>query len=71
LIACGHYDAQGVLDDWHEGVERGIKGSPHFFCGDSDAFCPSLDISKDGEGRLEVHPDLDALDNLLGGCFGK
>ena len=64
-------DNDGVLDDWHEGIDRGVKGSPHFFCGDADVFCPSLDLSRDAAGRLEVHPDLDALDNFLGGCFTR
>ncbi len=69
LSPGGALDEQGVLDDWHEGVARGVKGSPHFFCRGTDVFCPSLDLSRDGEGRLEVHPDLDALDNFLGGCL--
>ena len=61
-------DEQGVLDDWQEGVARGVRGSPHFFCGDTDAFCPSLDISRDGAGDLEVQLDLGALDSFLAGC---
>jgi len=65
----GEDATQGVLDDWHEGTERGVKGSPHFFCGDRDAFCPSLDISRDGTG-LDINPDLGALDAFLAGCFG-
>jgi predicted DsbA family dithiol-disulfide isomerase len=64
----GAADEQSVLDDWHEGVARGVRGSPHFFCGDTEAFCPSLDIAKDGDGRLEIHVDLDALDTFLAGC---
>lgn len=63
-------DERSVLADWHEGVKRGVKGSPHFFCGDHDAFCPSLDISKDGEeGHLEVNTNLDELDAFLSECF--
>ena len=64
----GAADEQGVLDDWHEGVARRVRGSPHFFCGDTEAFCPSLDVAKDGDGRLEVHVDLGALDAFLAGC---
>ena len=67
----GRISTQAVLDEWREGIERGVKGSPHFFCRDTDAFCPSLDISSDGQGRLEIHPDLDALDTLLDHCFGS
>ena len=28
---------------WRAGQARGVKGSPHFFCGDREAFCPALD----------------------------
>ena len=66
----GRHDADGVLADWREGMERGVKGSPHFFCGDRDAFCPSLDISRDGQGHLTVKPDFGALDAFLRGCVG-
>ena len=62
-------DEKSVLTDWHEGVKRGVKGSPHFFCGDHDAYCPSLDISKDGKGRLDVNTNLDDLDAFLSECF--
>ncbi len=48
-----------------------MKGSPHFFCGGLDVFCPSLDIARSGTGRLEVNPNLAALDAFLGGCFGS
>jgi 2-hydroxychromene-2-carboxylate isomerase len=67
----GPADQQAVLADWREGSERGVKGSPHFYCGDSDVFCPSLDISKDGMGNLEVSTSLDVLDAFLIGCFEK
>jgi 2-hydroxychromene-2-carboxylate isomerase len=67
----GEDAALGVLDDWHEGIKRGVQGSPHFFCGDRDAFCPSLDISREEGGHLEINPDLGALDDFLGGCFGS
>ncbi|HZM56562.1 MAG TPA: DsbA family protein, partial [Acidimicrobiales bacterium] len=40
-------DRADVVADWHEGGRRGVLGSPHFFCGDTDVFCPSLDITKD------------------------
>ena len=62
-------DDQAVLDDWHEGVKRGVVGSPHFFCGDSNVFCPSLEIAQDGTGHLEVSRNMDALDVFLAKCF--
>ncbi len=64
-------DEQAVRADWLEGKERGVKGSPHFFCGDSDAFCPSLDIFKDGTGRLEVRRNMEVLDAFLENCFKR
>ena len=64
-------DERAVLDDWQEGAARGVKGSPHFYCGDSDAFCPSLEISKDGTGHLKVSANLDVLDAFLTDCFER
>ena len=64
-------DELSILTDWHEGVARGVKGSPHFFCGDSDAYCPSLDIDKDGSGNLEVSRNLEALDALFAECLKR
>lgn len=62
-------DEKSVLTDWHEGVKRDVKGSPHFFCGDHDAFCPSLDILKVGKRHLDVKINLDDLDAFLSECF--
>ncbi len=64
-------DKRSITDDWDEGRQRGVKGSPHFFCGGLDVFCPTLDIARSGTGRLEVNPNLAALDAFLGGCFGS
>lgn len=64
-------DEASVYADWHEGQERGVKGSPHFFCGHASAYCPSLDISKDDAGRLTVHRDTAALDSFLTGCLAR
>ena len=63
-------DEGSVISDWQEGVRRGVRGSPHFFCGDHDVFCPSLDISKDGAGHLDVGMNLNALDAFLVECLG-
>jgi hypothetical protein len=49
--------------------KKGVKGSPHFFCGDADAFCPSLNIRKDGTGHLEVERNMEVLDAFLERCF--
>ena len=62
-------DEASVLGDWHDGIERGVKGSPHFFCGDHDAFCPTLDISKDKDGHLDVNANLEELNAFLSECL--
>ena len=58
-----------VLVDWHEGQARGVKGSPHFFIDDSDFFCPSLDISHNGD-RLEISFDTAGFAEFVDRCFG-
>ena len=65
----GAADHEAVRKDWEDGVRRGVKGSPHFYCGDVSAFCPSLDISKSADGALTVKKDTDALDTFLANCF--
>lgn len=62
-------DDEAVRREWHEGESRGVVGSPHFFCGDIDAFCPSLDISRDTEGQIQLRRDAEALDLFLTECF--
>jgi len=62
-------DHQTVLAEWQQGKARGVQGSPHFFCGECDVFCPSLDISKDEEGHLQLRRNMEALDAFLAECF--
>lgn len=69
LGATGPEDEEAVLAEWHEGESRGVEGSPHFFCGDVDAFCPSLDISTGRTGDVHVRRDTEALDRFLARCF--
>ncbi|MET1001103.1 MAG: DsbA family protein [Acidimicrobiia bacterium] len=33
-----------IRTDWERGRARGVRGSPHYFAGDRDWFCPSLVI---------------------------
>ncbi len=65
----GPEDDAAVRHDWHDGERRGVKGSPHFFCGASQVFCPSLHITRDGDGKLHLHRDTEALDGFLAECF--
>ena len=58
-----------TVEDWHEGQARGVVGSPHFFCGDRDVFCPSLALERDREGHLHVAPDPVRLEAFLEECW--
>ncbi|HUJ67059.1 MAG TPA: DsbA family protein [Acidimicrobiales bacterium] len=63
-------DYATVAAEWKEGRDRGVLGSPHFFCGDSSVFCPSLDIAKTGvgEGRV-VERNVNRLGAFLRECL--
>ncbi len=63
LAPDAHTRAQPVHDDYAEGQRRSVKGSPHFFVGGIDAFCPSLDISKP-DGHLHVEFDQVGFDEF-------
>ena len=67
----GETDRSDVVEDWREGVRRGVLGSPHFFCGDTDVFCPSLDISKDPVDGMSIVKDVSRLTQFLAQCFGQ
>ena len=64
-------DRAGVLADWREGVRRGVLGSPHFFCGDTDVFCPSLDITKDPIEGVSIVRDASRLTEFLARCLAQ
>ena len=64
-------DRAAVLADWHEGTRRGARGSPHFFCGDADVFCPTLDITKDPAEGLSVVRDTSRLTEFLERCLAQ
>lgn len=53
-------DRDAVVASWHDGQRRGVKGSPHVFCGGRSSFCPSLDISRQ-DGHLSIAADPSAL----------
>ena len=64
-------DHASVLADWREGVRRGVLGSPHFFCGGTDVFCPSLDITKDAIEGMSIVRDVSRLTEFLTRCFAQ
>jgi predicted DsbA family dithiol-disulfide isomerase len=43
-------DRAAVHDDFADGKQRGVAGSPHFFTADGNFFCPSLQIAHDDDG---------------------
>jgi predicted DsbA family dithiol-disulfide isomerase len=57
-----------VLADWHEGVERGVVGSPHFFVGDTNVFCPALTISHH-DGRFDIEVSTAGFEEFMAACF--
>ena len=59
-------DRAAVVADWHEGGRRGVLGSPHFFCGGTDVFCPSLDITKDPVEGVSIVKDVSRLTAVPG-----
>lgn len=63
-------DRAAVRAAWDEGRERGVIGSPHFFCGTHDVFCPSLELTRD-EGGLTAHRDTAALEAFISDCLSR
>lgn len=71
-LATEHAMARSVLDDvtpvedrLAEGRRRGVRGSPHFFVGTADRFCPLLDITRDSARGLHVEQQLERLRAFL------
>ena len=47
LNAPGPHEYATVVNEWKEGRNRGVRGSPHFFGGGQSVFCPGSDISQE------------------------
>lgn len=62
-------DRAAVLAAWEEGRARGVVGSPHFFHGTSDVFCPSLDIARTGDHAWSITLDTSRLQAFLDECL--
>ena len=56
-----------VLRDYELGRLRGVRGSPHFFVGTEDSFCPTLDIEH--EDGLTVRYDAESFDEFTDLAF--
>ena len=70
-IELGSADQQRVLDEYAQGMDRGVVGSPHFFTPAGGFFCPALDISRNPNGRLHIRPDTAGFERFLATCFGE
>jgi 2-hydroxychromene-2-carboxylate isomerase len=64
-IRAGDADVQA---DYAEGRGRGVIGSPHFFVGDENFFCPTLAIER-VDGHLNISFDADGFNEFIDHCF--
>ena len=53
--------SEAVRADYDEGRARGVSGSPHFFVGNDNFFCPALDLGHDADGNLTARLDTEGL----------
>jgi 2-hydroxychromene-2-carboxylate isomerase len=58
-----------VRADYAEGRARGVIGSPHFFVGGEDFFCPTLAVER-VDGHLSVTFDAEGFNAFIDRCFG-
>lgn len=66
----GPDDYATVIAEWKEGIDRGVIGSPHFFCGDADIFCPSLDITTQAdEVSKSIRANVEGLRSFIDHCL--
>jgi predicted DsbA family dithiol-disulfide isomerase len=63
-------DRSAVRAEHEEGRARGVAGSPHFFVGDDDFFCPAHTIEHTPERGYEIADDPDGWSTFLRAVFG-
>ena len=68
ITVHAHEAERIVVREYEEGRRRGVRGSPEFFLDGRGWYCPSLHI-EDVDGRLEIEPDLEAVEAFLTACF--
>ena len=71
VVVPDESDSAAVMADFHDGQRRGVLGSPHFFCGDDDVFCPSLDINEDPVEGVSIVRDVSRLTEFLERCLAQ
>ncbi len=57
-------DESAARRDWDAGKDRGVQGSPHYFIGDDDFFCPSFDIKR-VDDELRIYPDPEGFQEFV------
>jgi predicted DsbA family dithiol-disulfide isomerase len=63
-------DSARVRFDYADGRGRGVRGSPHYWSGDDDFFCPALVIGHDDDGTLTADFDPAGLTAFLDSATG-
>lgn len=58
-----------VRADWERGRTRGVRGSPHFFVGARNWFCPSLRIRHEG-AEFDIAVDTPSLQRFYASALG-
>lgn len=66
-VQPAHHEA--VIAAWHEGQQRGVVGSPHFFTPNGAFFCPALDIAR-VDGHLRIRAKAGMFDEFVQAAFG-
>ena len=61
-------DEATVRAAFEDGRARGVQGSPHWFTGDADFFCPSLRIEH-GDDGLDISYDEDGFRRFVAAAF--
>lgn len=54
-----------VEADYAEGQRRGVRGSPDFWVGDDEFFCPALNLARDDSGELLAEFDPQGLEDFI------
>lgn len=60
-----------VQVEYEDGRRRGVRGSPHYWAGDTDFFCPALVIGRGDDGGLIADFDPSGLSTFLDAVTGS
>jgi predicted DsbA family dithiol-disulfide isomerase len=61
LTVPAQLDTTSVQADYDEARRRGVSGSPLFFVGQDNFFCPALELGHDADGNLTARLDTEGL----------